>query len=79
VGKLICWNKNITRICHFRVYLILKKKQITREGYGVCCLSFSFQSYHVRDNTSCTVRTTLNHSLVAVHGLIIDIITQVMN
>jgi hypothetical protein len=56
----------------------VKKKQITREGYGVFFV-FLFQSYHVRDNTSCTVRTTLNHSLVDVHGLIIDIITQVMN
>ena len=40
---------------------------------------FFFQSYHVRDNTSSTVRTTLNHSFVVFQGLIIDIITQVMN
>lgn len=41
-GKIDLLEQNITWICHFRVSLILKKKQITREGYDVCCLSFSF-------------------------------------
>lgn len=41
-GKIDLLEQNITRLCHFRVYLIVKKKQITRESYGVCCLSFSF-------------------------------------
>ena len=42
--KIDLLEQNITRLCHFRVYLIVKEKQITRESYGVCCLSYSLNN-----------------------------------
>jgi hypothetical protein len=37
-GKIDLLEQNITRLCHFRVYLIVKKKQITKVMVCVVCL-----------------------------------------